>query len=600
MDQPTWEDDILPNLFTTPFWIKPPEAAKSKARWWLREMIPYLITLTDYKSVCEWSETMYYHLASENMPLGDDPFPDDACEMFRLWINQGMREKSSDPINPRKIPIPNTRLDPGQGLPKITARKDILALTEDELNNYRMQLDDVLKAGQVMDGDEITLWQKIGYLHCNWCLHYQEAFLPWHRANLLYVESLIGCRIPYWNWYAEGSSDPKSESSGIPQAFLDETYIHPTTGESRPNPLKYACSKDGISKGTPSQPSIKYIQRFPWLNDPKKYPKKYAEWIGYFSTFHAQTRKALQTNRFSVPQGGGDPWANIPAFNIPMPDSDYNRDPTALTFDNLFEQAHDNYHGFIGPDMSDNSYTAFDPVFYSLHANVDRVFEMFLRDNPQNQFSANFPLEPFRGPLASTLAEGNPLQLVYTTLGDMVKSSKALGYTFDKPVYPDYYTFSISNHLMGAKSDHKMHSYASANTWDAASRAVDSEGHDQLQAFIEFDGVKCTSASYTIDVFISDSEGFVPPEGPIDTNQKEYIGRMTRITMGEGVDTRRCVKKGIKRVMFVDSAKLEGLEKDKVKVYQIVKDMDQDTFVPEEVYKKLPGFTAKIVWGIQR
>ncbi|KAF3916207.1 hypothetical protein AA313_de0208572 [Arthrobotrys entomopaga] len=131
MSQPTWEDDILPKLFTTPFWIDSPEDAKLKAKWWLRMMIPYLITLTDYKSVCEWSETICYHLASENMPLGDDPFPDDACEMFRLWINQGMRQKSSDPINPRKVPLPNTRLDPGQGLPKITVRKDILALTEE-------------------------------------------------------------------------------------------------------------------------------------------------------------------------------------------------------------------------------------------------------------------------------------------------------------------------------------------------------------------------------------------------------------------------------------------------------------------------------------
>ncbi|KAK6352359.1 hypothetical protein TWF730_009188 [Orbilia blumenaviensis] len=598
MSEPTWDDDILPKIFTTPFWISPPEAAQKKAQWWLKAMIPFLITLTDYNSVCEWADTIYYHMASGNMPLGDDPFPDDACEMFRVWVNQGMRQRTTDPIASRVIPLPNTRLDPDAGIPKTTVRKDILSLTEDELNHYRMQVDDILKAGQVIDGNDITLWQKIGYLHCNWCLHYQEGFLPWHRANLLYVENLIGCRIPYWNWYAAESSDPNSPSSGIPQAFLDETYIHPKTGESRPNPLKYACSKDGVSKSTNLQPSIQYIQRFPCLNDPQKYPGEYAKWVAYFTTFHEQTSKALGTSRFSVPQGNGYPWANIPGFDIPMDDSEYNRDPTALTFDNLFEQAHDNYHGFIGPDMSDNSYTAFDPVFYSLHANVDRVFEMFLKANPTSQFSSNVPLEPFKGPLATTLAEGNPLKSVYTTLGDMVKPSKSLGYTFGEPVYQDYGATPLASKHMGAKASLQPDLYVTANTWVAATSALADKNNDQLKAIIEFDGVRCTNASYTIDVFISDSEGFAPPEGQVDTSQKEYVGRMTRINMGEGTDKGRCVKKGVKRMMFVDPAKLEGFQRENIKVYQVVRDMDQGTVVPKEVYEKLPGFVAKIVWGI--
>ncbi|KAF3937991.1 hypothetical protein ABW19_dt0206476 [Dactylella cylindrospora] len=127
-----------------------------------------------------------------------------------------------------------------------------------------------------------------------------------------------------------------------------------------------------------------------------------------------------------------------------------------------------------------------------------------------------------------------------------------------------------------------MHSYAATNTWDGATKAVHPDKHDQLQACIEFDG-----------------RGLHPPDGLIDPDQKEYIGRMTRITMGDGTDKRRCVKKGIKGVMFVDPAKLEGLNKEMVKAYQVVRDMDQESVVPKEVYEKLPGFTAKIVWGLQ-
>jgi hypothetical protein len=46
------------------------------------------------------------------------------------------------------------------------------------------------------------------------------------------------------------------------------------------------------------------------------------------------------------------------------------RGPT--NFDGLYEQPHDNFHGWVGPDMADNAYTAFDPIFWSYHSNIDR------------------------------------------------------------------------------------------------------------------------------------------------------------------------------------------------------------------------------------
>ncbi|KAK6498903.1 hypothetical protein TWF481_011473 [Arthrobotrys musiformis] len=596
MTGPTWKKNILPELFQYPDWIKDKDEAERKAAGWVKAMKEYQIDLSNYESVCEWSETIYYHLASGNMPPSQ-PFPDEACEKFRLWINQGLRKKSCDPIEPRKIQIPNTRLDPDRCMPRLTARKDILSLSQEELDHYRMQLDDVLKAQQVKDGDDISPWQKIGYLHSNWCLHYQQAFLPWHRANLLYVEKLIGCRIPYWNWYAK-STDSGSPEFGIPKAFLEDEYIHPKSGERRKNPLKFACAKDGQSKTTKSlQEPTEHIRRFPWIDNPLL--PEYEGWMKHMSLFHEQTKNALDRCTFSVPQQRSKPWANIPAFNIPVGDDEYKRSRESdYTFDNLFEQAHDNYHGFVGPDMSDNAFTAFDPIFYSLHSNIDRIFDMYLTARPPTEFSSNFPLEPFKGPLASTITEGNPLKYIYTTLGDMVKPTRALGYFYEGPQHQDYYKpSSVSKFKTGKLGNN---AYATTDTWEAASSMVGSDKYDKIRALVEFDGVRCTDASYTIDVFISDSEGFTPPTGQIDVGQKEYVGRMTRITMGEGTDKGRCVKQGIRRVIFVAPEKLDGFQKDKVRAYQVVKDMDENTVVPEEVYSKLPGFVGKLVWGVQQ
>ncbi|KAJ3940603.1 uncharacterized protein N0V96_009608 [Colletotrichum fioriniae] len=89
----------------------------------------------------------------------------------------------------------------------------------------------------------------------------------------------------------------------------------------------------------------------------------------------------------------GIPWANIVDFSDKQPDEDY---PFRFDFDGLFEQVHDNFHGWVGNDMADNTYTAFDPIFLSYHANMDRLAGVFMDANPENQFTSRFPLQPYQ------------------------------------------------------------------------------------------------------------------------------------------------------------------------------------------------------------
>lgn len=181
-------------------------------------------------------------------------------------------------------------------------------------------------------------------LDAEWCLHYQEAFVFWHRAYLRYVEELIDFPIPYWNGFAADSSDPTSPSAGIPSIFLEETYVH-SSGEVRRNPLKYAFSLDGQNKAGTGR----YVSRFPELEEGRanpEWPKK----VHLFGLYHRQIAEAFSRKDFSLSEGHGYPWANVPDFSDDQPDGLYPA-PARQYLDGLFEQVHDNYHGWIGHDM---------------------------------------------------------------------------------------------------------------------------------------------------------------------------------------------------------------------------------------------------------
>jgi hypothetical protein len=78
-----------------------------------------------------------------------------------------------------------------------------------------------------------------------------------------------------------------------------------------------------------------------------------------------------------------------------------------MFFDGLLEQVHDNFHGWVGIDMADNSYAAYDPIFYSFHANIDRITDMFITGFPEQQYTSGSQLRPFKGPQATTRDQGD-------------------------------------------------------------------------------------------------------------------------------------------------------------------------------------------------
>lgn len=342
----------------------------------------------------------------------------------------------------------------------------------------------------------------------------------------------------------------------MPRVFFEDTYIHPIDGTTRPNPLKYAYSLNGVSK----DPKNQYVTRDPVLVNGPSDPN-WSTKIGLFKLYHDQISLALRQGTFTsahTQEWFGIPWANIVEFSENQPDKLY---PYRLDFDGLFEQVHDNFHGWVGPDMADNTYTAFDPIFLSYHANMDRLAGLFMDAHPTNQFTSRFPLQPFWGSDAKTLSYDDPRKWVYTTIGDMAKDVRSLGYTYAPPVSADI--ASSSSDVSGASAlvpgSVPLSAVSAVKKYEASGgRAITlpgltsgavagapgscpADGPNKLASsstkgvpvaekvpYIVFPGVGCTPKSYRIDVFTGDATSLVP----CPLTNPDFIGQVTRLGMG--------------------------------------------------------------------
>ena len=165
---PSWQDPIA-KLFAQPYWIASARRTEVSQQW-LGCMQGYDVRLDNYDSVKSWSVQIYQYLHSREMPLTDDPtqaWPDEALETFRLWVNQGWRRAPDDPFSPlERIPQPKPRPV------LVRIRRDLMALSPAELDEYRMRVDDVF---QLADPAPDAPGQTFFAVHGNWCLHYQEA-----------------------------------------------------------------------------------------------------------------------------------------------------------------------------------------------------------------------------------------------------------------------------------------------------------------------------------------------------------------------------------------------------------------------------------------
>lgn len=247
-----------------------------------------------------------------------------------------------------------------------TVRKNIDALSDAELQSLRTAY---TKTMQITDKRGYLFNAGIHGRPQGKCMHdpvnvdgVSEArlFLPWHRAYLYTFEKILqdqvqGVTVPFWDWRTDS---PQTQS--IPQAFSEETI------NNQPNPLYNFHIKLG-----PKQPIDRNTMRFPGM-------------------------AVSPDQAYSLPTS--DDVTNL-----------INQNPHFDDFSDNLQNMHNNIHMWTGGstvisgkpvsgDMTDLDLAAFDPIFWSHHCMIDRIWWMWQQQYGINQIDQDYlpiSLEPF-------------------------------------------------------------------------------------------------------------------------------------------------------------------------------------------------------------
>jgi tyrosinase len=248
----------------------------------------------------------------------------------------------------------------------VALRQNIDALSRPELEALRSAYARLMRIfDNVVDGEVVQGYNWLAGLHglAGWyCWHEDlplgpgtngtgvngNLFLPWHRAYILYFELSLRdidptVALPWWDW---------RNLNSVPQAFSEETV----NGE--PNPLYKA----------------------------------------HISVPNVEDR---DTRRF--------PGQRVPPTLMPTPeevDALYSI-PDFVQFSRALQRIHNRIHGWTGGeteervpgDMALQDTAAYDPIFWSHHSMVDRVWYIWQLKNGINNIPAEYLsaiLAPFR------------------------------------------------------------------------------------------------------------------------------------------------------------------------------------------------------------
>jgi tyrosinase len=208
----------------------------------------------------------------------------------------------------------------------VALRKSVFSLTASELGAYRQA---VAMLMQRNDNKGYNFLAGIHGVPQQLCVHHQWHWMAWHRAYLYLFEQNLqdqvpGVTIPWWDWT---SSD--THTNGVPSAFSDDK-----TPDGSPNPLFKAQIE--ILNPSPS-----------WPTETHRSPR------GVDSPLLPTTEEVQTTLK-------------IPFFD---------QDPTG--FSEAFAGLHDNIHTWVGGEMGIVAWSAYDPIFWSHHCMVDRVWYLW-------------------------------------------------------------------------------------------------------------------------------------------------------------------------------------------------------------------------------
>jgi len=282
-----------------------------------------------------------------------------------------------------------------------TVRKDVDFLASSEAEALRKLRDAYARMMEMPDYRGYNYWAGLHGNLQGWCWHGPrplgqswhpslrldyDLWLPWHRAYLLYFEHYLrdldeDVALPWWDWSSEHSLQV-----GVPEAFSAETVAN------QPNPLYKARmrSTDYVvpdlaleDQGTRRFPGQFVTRQLPSIRD--RLLLVINSVIGNRDEDRPVSERLITAMR-SIKQFEG-----------------------TLGFSQTLRNIHDFIHGWtggekvedgrlVGGDMGSQNTSAYDPIFWSHHCMLDRMWYLWQLENGVNNIPADHlpvVLQPF-------------------------------------------------------------------------------------------------------------------------------------------------------------------------------------------------------------
>jgi tyrosinase len=293
-------------------------------------------------------------------------------------------------------------------------RKNIVSLSDDEWHRLRAAIAQMKSLDNYyQDERSFAYWARI---HANQCQHGWEEFLTWHRAYLYFFELRLQdvdptVTLPYWDWTADAANVVISMQDSTEKFGLDNGII----------PAPYRCWVDAAAVdhlaagGQVPQPVLTGLHRIIGQPFDSGWRLFAAAGITYGDNPASDTAIKAELERVNTlfhwnRWPGGNSSLIFEAYPTPGDVEDileiqnffaFASGSTNDRFFGALENIHNlihNYTGGVNPyyatgrplvdaqpftgDMVNAGVTAFDPIFWAHHANVDRLWAEWQHRNP--------------------------------------------------------------------------------------------------------------------------------------------------------------------------------------------------------------------------
>ncbi|GAB1598687.1 Hemocyanin A-type, units Ode to Odg,Hemocyanin, beta-C chain unit D,Hemocyanin type 2 unit a,Hemocyanin [Argonauta hians] len=291
-------------------------------------------------------------------------------------------------------------------------RKNLDELSKGEMESLRNAFKDMTLDGKYeqiasFHGLPAQCPNKDGSKVFTCCLHGMPTFPHWHRLYVALVENELlargsGVAVPYWDWV--------QPFDHLPELVNEASYYNSRTLHVEPNPF----------------------------------------FRGKISFLNSETKRDPQSKLF------GNKYLYEHTLFV-FEQTDF------CEFEVHFEVLHNTIHSWLGGrdphSMSSLDFSAYDPVFFLHHSNVDRIWAIWqelqrYRKLPYNEANCALPLlnVPMR-PFSNTTANQDRLTLSNSAPNDVFDYQNVLHYKYDTLKFFDL-TITQLDHLLDEQKSH--------------------------------------------------------------------------------------------------------------------------------------------------